>query len=131
MVIFLSLDTSLMIKYYSVMGTREREIINARLSSLAPNERLFRINAGMGWAGTCARKGDILIIKNPWPLHAAPEGWPDLCGWTSVTVTPDMVGQKIAVFTAEEVKADGSKLRKRQAAFREIIERMGGIFRIL
>ena len=85
----------------------------------------------MGWAGQCTRKGDFLIIKNPYPLHAAPEGWPDLCGWTEVTVTPDMVGKRIAVFTAEEVKADGSKLRKRQGMFRDVIERMGGVFRII
>ena len=31
-------------------------------------------------------------------------GSSDLIGWTPVTVTPDMVGSKIAVFTAVEVK---------------------------
>ena len=32
------------------------------------------------------------------------KGSSDLIGWTPVTVTPDMVGKKIAVFTAVEVK---------------------------
>ena len=32
------------------------------------------------------------------------KGSSDLIGWTPVTITPDMVGKKIAVFTAVEVK---------------------------
>lgn len=32
------------------------------------------------------------------------KGSSDLIGWTPVTVTPDIVGKKIAVFTAIEVK---------------------------
>lgn len=32
------------------------------------------------------------------------KGSSDLIGWTPVTITPDMVGRKLAVFTAVEVK---------------------------
>jgi hypothetical protein len=112
------------------MGHKERDLISERLAHLAPNERLFRINAGMGWAGRAVRVGDKVVIKNPYPLHAAPEGWPDLCGWRSVTITPDMVGQTVAVFVGEEVKATG-KASARQSAFGDLIKRMGGIFRII
>ncbi len=112
------------------MGQKERDIINDRLAHLAPNERLFRINAGMGWAGKAVRKGDIIVIKNPYPLHAAPEGWGDLTGWTSIDVTPEMTGRRLAVFTMEEAKATG-RLSDEQLAFKEIIERMGGLFRII
>lgn len=112
------------------MGSRERDIINERLSGLAKNERMFRANSGMGWSGVSARKGDVLIIKNPRPFHGMPEGFPDLVGWTSITITPDMVGQTLAVFTAEEVKATG-KLTAAQERFRELITRMGGIWRVI
>ena len=112
------------------MGQKERNIINLRLSTLDADTRLFRINSGMGWAGNAVRKGDIVIIKNPFPLHAAPEGYPDLSGWTSIVITPDMVGKRVAVWTGEEVKATG-RLSVAQERFRDIVERMGGIFRVL
>ena len=113
------------------MGRKERDIINDRLANLAPNERMFRINAGMGWAGkTVKHTPRLLVLADPWPLHAAPEGWPDLCGWVSVTITPDMVGQTVAIFVGEEVKATG-KATARQSAMGELIKRMGGIWRIL
>ena len=59
-----------------------------------------------------------------------PEGFPDLVGWTEITVTPEMVGRTIAVFTAEEVKATG-RLGKLQRAYRDIILRMGGVHRTI
>jgi hypothetical protein len=108
----------------------EQDRIRQILAALPPEQRLFRINSGMGWAGKILRRDSgIAIIKNPRPFHAAPEGWPDICGWTEIEITPEMVGQKVAVFTAVEVKVTG-RLRKSQAAFRDIIEAMGGIFRV-
>lgn len=112
------------------MGAPERDIINNFLSNLPENMRMFRINAGMGYAGKATKKGEFTIIKNAYPFHAAPEGWPDLTGWTSVIITPDMVGQRIAIFTGIEVKASG-KLRQKQELFKNLIERMGGIFKTL
>lgn len=112
------------------MGRKERDRINERLMSLAENERMFRINAGMGWAGQVTRRGRFVVIDNPRPFHGAPDGFPDLAGWTTITVTPDMVGQRVAVFTGEEVKATG-RLSHAQERFKSIIEKMGGIHRIL
>ena len=63
------------------MADKERDIINDRLINLPDDTRLFRINAGMGWTGKIAQyTGKMIVIKNPYPLHAAPTGWPDLCG---------------------------------------------------
>lgn len=112
------------------MGAQERNLINTRLAGLAPNERLFRANVGVAWAGKAVRKGRLTVIADARPFHGMPEGFPDLVGWTSITITPDMVGQTMAVFTAEEVKATG-KLTAAQERFRELITRMGGIWRVI
>jgi hypothetical protein len=110
-------------------GVRIRE----RLRDMdAERERLFRINSGLGWVGrVLKRTTETIILGGPRPLRAAPAGWPDLCGWTSVTVTPEMVGQTLAVFTGEEFKRERDALRPEQAAFRAVLERMGGIYRII
>lgn len=114
------------------MGIKEKNLINDYLSNLPENVRMFRINAGMGWTGKTTRKGDFTIIKNAYPLHAAPEGWPDLCGWETVEITPDMIGQKVAVFSMVEVKATGKiKPESKQGKFRDLILRMGGLHREL
>lgn len=104
----------------------EQERIKEILAALPPEQRLFRINSGMGWAGKVVKRTpDMLVLQNPRPFHAAPEGWPDLVGWTEVVITPDMVGESIAVFTGVEVKVTG-KLSKLQKAFKRVLQKMGG-----
>ena len=58
-------------------------------------------------------------------------GSSDLIGFQSVTVTPEMVGQKIAVFTALEVKTEKGKPTPEQVKFTEMIKRFGGISAIV
>jgi hypothetical protein len=109
---------------------REGAKIKEILHDLPANKRLFRINSGLGWVGRVVKRiGDKMILQNPRPLKAAEKGWLDLCGWETVEITPDMVGQKIAVFVFEEVKMTGD-LTKEQRKFRDVLTRMGGIFRI-
>ena len=50
----------------------------------------------------------------------------------TVEITPDMVGQKVAVAHAIEIKAGGSErdLSADQKRFREIFESMGGIYEV-
>jgi hypothetical protein len=114
------------------MGAPEKKIIDDILSSLDPStERLFRINAGVGWTGKIIKRTmDAIVLGAPRILRAAPEGWPDLFGWKTITITPDMVGLKIAVVRAVEVKANDDRLRTAQAKFKQLIESMGGIFEI-
>ena len=50
----------------------------------------------------------------------------DLIGWRTITITPDMVGQTVAVFTAIEVK-DHSKPTPEQEAFIATVQAAGGI----
>lgn len=123
------------------MAHAENVVIKSRLASLKPNERLFRFNSGMAWAGKSikfskptmvnVRPGDVLV-KDGRPFHGAPEGFPDLAGWESVTVTPEMAGQTLAVFKGVEAKTKSySTLSKAQKAMRAIIEKMGGVFEVV
>ena len=129
--IFLFIDKFFYIFYTFFMGFKEKNLINEYLSNLPENMRMFRTNSGMGWAGKAVKKGDITLIKNARVFWGMPEGWPDLTGWTEIEITPEMIGQKIAVFTAVEAKTGSLKLSEKQNRFKEIIEKMGGIFREL
>lgn len=53
-------------------------------------------------------------------------GGSDLLGWTSIEVTPDMIGQRVAVFTAVEVKTSRGKTTEAQANFIEQVRKAGG-----
>jgi hypothetical protein len=102
--------------------------------------RLFRNNVGVGWAGPSTkvtagnvaavraglRPGDV-VVRNGRPLRAGlAVGSSDLIGLRSVTVTPEMVGQKLAVFAAVEVKAPRRPLTAEQEAFIAMVVEMGG-----
>lgn len=56
-----------------------------------------------------------------------PNGASDLIGYRTVTVTPEMVGQPVALFCAVEVKRPGGVLRADQARFIGEIQAVGGI----
>ena len=95
---------------------------------LLRNVRLFRNNVGTGWVGKTTHQGSRVIIENPRPLQAGLcQGSSDLIGWTTVEVTPDMVGKKIAVFTAVEVKASTGKVSSEQINFIQRVREAGGI----
>jgi hypothetical protein len=54
-------------------------------------------------------------------------GSSDLIGYRSITVTPDMVGQQLAVFAAVEVKAPKGRLSEAQQAFLSHVAAAGGL----
>lgn len=78
---------------------------------------LFRNNSGVAHYGN-----DVVRYGVP-PTG----GGSDLIGWVSKTITPDMVGQKVAVFLAVEIKTDAGKLTAAQGNFIEKINAHGGI----
>jgi hypothetical protein len=55
------------------------------------------------------------------------KGSADLIGYQSITITPDMVGQQVAVFTSIEVKAPTGRIRPEQQAWMEAVQAAGGI----
>ena len=54
-------------------------------------------------------------------------GSADLIGWTTRTITPDMVGQQVAVFTSVEVKTATGRLRPEQRVWLDAVQSAGGI----
>ena len=53
-------------------------------------------------------------------------GSSDLIGWHRVTITPEMVGRTLAVFTAVEVKSKRGRPTKDQTRFLQAITDQGG-----
>ncbi len=78
--------------------------------------RLFRNNCGSlkDSTGRWVKFG----VANP--------GGSDLIGWTSVVITPEMVGRKVAVFTAIETKGKRTRTTPEQIAFVEVVGLAGG-----
>lgn len=54
-------------------------------------------------------------------------GSADLIGWRTIVVTPEMVGQRIAVFTSIEVKTPTGRLTPAQNAWLAAVHGAGGI----
>ena len=54
-------------------------------------------------------------------------GSADLIGFHTVTITPEMVGQQLAVFAAVEVKAPKGRPTPEQTAFLEHVAAAGGL----
>lgn len=113
------------------MGKQENKLKNKILLSIdEKTQRLFRANAGTAWQGkTLRHTSDRLILQNPRPFHGMPEGFPDLFGWTKKIITPEMVGNAVAVFTATEIKATGT-MSDEQKNFMKLLVEMGGIHEV-
>lgn len=54
-------------------------------------------------------------------------GSADLIGWRTITITPDMVGSQLAVFTSIEVKTHTGRIRPEQHAWLGAVRGAGGI----
>jgi len=82
-----------------------------------PGVRLFRNNVG------ALKDVDGRLIR----YGVANPGGSDLIGWRSLTVTPGMVGQKLAIFVAIEVKGEHSKATDHQRNFIGRVRADGGL----
>lgn len=86
------------------------------LKASAIGARLFRNNVGTATTGDGSRIRFGLC-----------KGSGDLVGWTPRTVTPDMVGRTVAVFTSIEIKCGMTRVTKEQRAFQNAVTEAGGI----
>jgi hypothetical protein len=82
-----------------------------------PDARLFRNQVG---SLPDPRTGRLVTF-------GLARGSADLIGWRTVTVTPEMVGQRIAVFTSLEVKTPSGRLSPAQTHWLHAVRTAGGI----
>lgn len=74
-------------------------------------------------------RGMFLTMNTMLPVRAGLEadGSSDLIGWYPVTVTPEMVGKRIAVFCAIEGKSETGRVSVKQNNFLRQVTQDGGI----
>lgn len=89
---------------------------------------VWRNETGVYWSGKVIhRDGATVTLANASRITAGLcVGSSDLIGVTPVTVTADMVGKTLAVFTAIEVKTATGRVSPDQARFIDHINRIGG-----
>lgn len=109
--------------------TREHSVQAAIMREFNHGDmRLYRNNVGMAFAGKPEKRNGVTSIRNAYPVrYGLAVGSADLIGYRMVTVTPDMVGKKLAVFVSVEAKDDKGRARPEQVAWCEQIKRAGGI----
>lgn len=119
---------------------KESNVLRSIWLAAAKTTILFRVNTGRAWLSGGGkpirmRDGSVsLPAARPIALGLSlPNGDPvtgthDLVGWTPVTITPSMVGKRIAAFTSIEAKnSDGGRQSKEQVTWRDNVQRVGGI----
>lgn len=94
-----------------------------------PDVRLFRNQVGGAWHGSVVRQqGRTVTLANARPVRVGlAVGSSDLVGWATVTITPEMVGRRVAVFTAIEVKTPNVTATAEQETFIARVQEAGGI----
>lgn len=102
---------------------------------------VWRNTTAAGWAGKSftlapgqvyTARGGERVVLDAYPIKAGLcEGSSDIIGFRSVVVTPDMIGQRVAIFGAWEVKEGAGRPTKPQKNFVGFVERAGGIAAIV
>ena len=105
------------------MASQETEISNKiRLAAHRANMVLLRNNRGM-----------FLTLDGTRKVQAglSAKGSSDLIGWREVVVTPDMVGNTVAIFTCIEVKTETGRCSPEQIKFLDNVRSAGGIAEVI
>jgi len=125
------------------MAKQESEILNrVRVKCSEVGIVTFRNNSGSAWQGKSEltrmtrmgrlEPGDVIIRQATFVKYGiANPGGSDLIGWRPVVITPDMVGHKLAVFTALEVKTATGHVEAEQQAFIDSVNQSGGMGQIV
>lgn len=121
---------------------KESSVMRLAWLALGASSRLFRVNTGQAWvsgmgpAGVQRQSDGSVVIHSARPIAMGlgmPDGKPlvgagDLEGWTTIVITPEMVGCKVAVFTSIETKESGGGRKSgSQRNFIDQVRAAGGI----
>ena len=125
------------------MAEAEDALKREYILGLKPNQRRFFIDAGYAWKADkkntiwVKKSGPVflnpgdMVLRHPQRFCGGPEGWFDAVGWDEITITPDMVGQTIAVFCGDELKSKNDRLRPLQKILGTILQKMGGVWTVV
>lgn len=80
-----------------------------------PDLRLFRSNTGK-----------LQDQSGRWVEFGLHPGSGDLIGWRSLVVTPELLGQRLAIFSSVEVKTSAGRPTPQQAHWAEVVRAAGG-----
>lgn len=110
----------------------EKDIQSSVMREVAskPGIRLFRNPVSIAWVGklvASATGGKVILMDAHRVTVGLAPGSADLVGWRSVMITPEMVGQRVAVFASVEVKKPGGKATPEQINWRDRVQEAGGI----
>lgn len=101
------------------MGVRETSISNEIMITVAKHGCILFKNV----------RGMFLTLDGKRKVRAglSIQGSHDLIGYKRITITPDMVGKTVAIFTSMEVKVPGGLVSTPQWTFRDTVRLHGGI----
>jgi len=114
------------------MAVKESNILKRWLLDNARRYTMFRNNTGRAWAGKVVREWTedgqrCVTIKGAYLMaFGLFKGAGDYIGWETVKITPDMVGQHIAVFTSLEGKTKNGVLSPDQKTWDKNVTVAGG-----
>jgi ribosomal protein S19 len=93
-----------------------------------PNVRLFRNNVGQAYQGKVLKGNNRIVTLADFRVirFGLMVGSGDLIGFETITITPDMVGNKIAVFTSIETKKKNGIEKVEQENWMQTVNRFGG-----
>ena len=99
------------------------------LATASPDIRLWNNPVGQGWQGRSfeIRDKQLVFGQARRVNYGLCPGSSDLIGPRSIVITPDMVGRRIAVFAAIEVKTETGRASVEQVSFCKTINSLGGM----
>jgi len=108
--------------------THAELLATIQLAHSRHDTRLWRANAGRAWQGEPVERGpNRLVLKHPRPVQLAPAGFPDLFGLRAVTITPVMVGKRVALFAGLEIKTGTGRASEAQDLFLDVLRSLGAL----